>query len=78
MRWEINVLVGVVEKWIVMFDDGEYKIKNFENLKTQGWKYDCGKDYVEIKCDKFFISLQRPHQLVLNECERSHTFKFLI
>jgi len=78
VRWEINVLVGVVEKWIMMFDDGEYEIINFENLKTQGWKYDCGKDYVEIKCDKFFISSQRPHQLALNECERSHTFKFLI
>jgi hypothetical protein len=36
---EINVLVGIVEKWIVMFDDGEYEIGSFEKLKTQGWKY---------------------------------------
>jgi hypothetical protein len=28
-------LVGIVDKWIMMFDDGEYDIRKFEKFKTR-------------------------------------------
>jgi hypothetical protein len=57
---------------------GNMILETLRSSKQKGGSIDCGEDYVEIKRDKFFTSSQRPNQLALNECKRSHTFKFLI
>jgi hypothetical protein len=57
---------------------GNTILEALRSSKHKDGSIHCGEDYVEIEHDKFFISLQRPNQLALNECERSHTFKFFI
>jgi hypothetical protein len=57
---------------------GNTRLETLRSSKHKDEGIDCGKDYVKIERDKFFISSQRPHELALNECKRSHTFKFLI